>query len=74
MMTARNPYGKGPKTKWGAIVWVVAAAIVLLGLISLKVTGWIGWVVLIGLVSFPALFGFVGIVGVAVYSDQGRGY
>lgn len=73
-MTARNPYGNGPQSKGESIAWIVSAAVVLLGLISLKVTGWIGWVVLIGLVPFPALFGFVGIVGVAVYSDQGRGY
>ena len=69
-MTERNPYGDGPRSKGESIAWVVAAAIVLLGLVFLKVTGWIGWVVLLGLLSFPILFGFVGFVGVAVYSDQ----
>lgn len=73
-MTTRNPYGNGPQTKAGSIVWIAAAVFVLVGLIALKITGWIGWVVLLGLVPFPVLFGFVGVVGVTAHIDHSRSY
>ena len=69
-MTERNPYGNGPTGKGESIAWVVFSGIIVFVLLVLTIIEWISLFGFLVLMAIPTLGGFIGLTGIAVYSDN----
>lgn len=62
-------FGNGPESMGESILYLAVAAILGMVWITIKALGWLSWFAFLGLMVLPISIAYVGLTGVAVYSQ-----